>query len=95
MQLLDAGEEVNAGALLGVVRAALVRVLAVAQVGGLCERQHQRLRESLYVAEPARDRRLVRRGGRERLRRQRAPRRERQGAAFAQIGEDAPVLVGA
>ena len=68
----------HARALLRVVRAALMRVLAVAQIGDLRERRHERLGESLDVAEPACDRRLVRGGRRERLGGERAPRRERE-----------------
>ena len=68
VQLADAGEQVAARARLGVVRRALVRVLAVDEVGHLLEARDQALRERVPVEEPARDRGLVGGGDRERLR---------------------------
>ena len=47
MQLLDAREEVAARAALGVVRGALVRVLAVGEVEHLVERDDERVGERL------------------------------------------------
>src|SRR5262249_59256438 len=81
MELLDAGQQVDPCALLRVVRAALVRVLAVPQVGDLHERRDERLRKGLDVREPVGDRRLIRGGGRERVSRKRAPTVERELAA--------------
>ena len=94
MQLLDPREQVAPRALLGVVRGALVRVLAVRQVGDLLERGHERLREGLALAEPAGDRRLVGGGRGEGLGGELAARLERQLAVLAQLVEHEPVPVG-
>jgi hypothetical protein len=95
VHLLDARQQVDTGALLGVVRAALVRVLAVAEVGHLGVGRDERVRQRLDVAEPARDRGLVRSGRRERLRRERASRRERELTRLAQLCEHGRVPLGA
>ena len=65
---------------LRVVRGALVRVLAVGELGHLDEARDEPVREGLDVGEPGRDRRLVRRRCRERLGRELAARVERDGA---------------
>ena len=83
----------DARALLGVVRTPLMRVLAVAEVGHLGEGHHQHLGKRLDIPEPARDRRLVRRCRRERLRGQIATRGEREGAGLAKLREDCGVAV--
>ena len=95
VQLLDAREQMPPRSRLGVEGGALVRVLSVGQVEHLLERQHERLGERFAVGEPGRDRRLVRRGRRERLRGQLAPRVERQLARGAQLVEHEAVPVGA
>ena len=59
-ELLDAREEVAAGAGLDVVRGSLVRVLAVRELALALERDDQPGREGLAVAEPGGDRGLVR-----------------------------------
>src|SRR6185436_9559013 len=59
-ELLDAREEVAAGAGLGVVRSPLMRVLAVRKLALALERNDQLGREGLAVAEPGGDRGLVR-----------------------------------
>ena len=59
-ELLDAREEVAAGAGLDVVRGSLVRVLAVRKLALALERDDQLGREGLAVAEPGGDRSLVR-----------------------------------
>src|SRR3954453_4203951 len=83
----------DACSLLRVVRAALVRVLPVAKVHHLRERGDERVRERLDVGEPVRDRGLVRRGRRERLRRERAARGEAELARLAQLCEHRGVPV--
>ena len=88
VQLLDAREQVHAGARLRVVRGALVRVLAVREVGHLRERRDEALGEELDLVEPPCDRRLVRGGRRERLAREPAPRLERKLAVLAQLTQD-------
>src|SRR6266545_25020 len=91
-ELLDLGKQVAPRAGLRVVGTALVRVLPVAEVLHLLEGERQRLREVVVLAEPGRDRRLVRRRRRERLGRETAPRLERELAALAQLAEDVAVL---
>ena len=59
-ELLDAREEVAAGAGLHVVRGSLVRVLAVGKLALALERDDQLGREGLAVAKPGGDRSLVR-----------------------------------
>src|SRR5918999_1943236 len=59
MDLLDARKEMAPRPGLRVVRRALVRVLAVREVGDLLVRERERVREALAVAEPRRNRRLV------------------------------------
>ena len=62
-----------------VVGGALVRVLAVGEVEHLLEGGHEVVREVvLALGEPARDRRVVARGGAERLGRERLARLRRQ-----------------
>ncbi len=94
VHLLDAREQVPAGAAVGVVRGALVRVLAVREVEHLLEREHERRRERLGLGEPGGDRRLVRRGRRERLGCELPPRLERERAVPAELVEHEAVLVG-
>ena len=53
VQLLDAREQVHAGARLRVVRGTLVRVLAVRELGHLRERRDEALGEELDLVEPA------------------------------------------
>src|SRR5581483_3763866 len=79
---------------LGVVRGALVRVLAVRQVALLPEGGDQALRERLPVREPLRDRRLVRGRDDERLARERAPRLQGELAVVAELGEHRAVPFG-
>ena len=93
MELLDAREEVHACALFRVVRRALMRVLAVPQVGDLREGERKRVGQPCHV-EPARDRRLVRGGRRERLRGEGAARVERDLTGFLQLVEDGRVASG-
>ena len=79
--LLDHREHVHARADLRVVGGALVRVLAVGEVGHLLVRRHQQRREVLLLLdEPARDRRVVAGGVGERLRGERLARAEREPA---------------
>ena len=93
MQLADPGEQVAPYARLRVVGGPLVRVLAVDEVGHLLEAGDQEIRERVAVGEPARDRRLVRGGHRERLGGQRAAGLERDHARFAELREDRPVAL--
>ena len=79
---------------LGVVRGALVRVLAVGEVEHLVERDDERVGELLARVEPGRDRGLVRGGVRERLGREAAARLERELTARAQLLENRVVLLG-
>ena len=81
-------------ALLAVVGRSLMRVLAVGEVGHLLERERQLLGELLHLAEPVRDRRLVRGRRRERGAGELAPRVERDFAVLAQLAEHDVVLVG-
>ena len=83
VQLLDTREQVDARPLFCVIGAALVRVLAIPEVSHLVESGDERLRECLYVAEPARDRGLVCRGCGEGLGGEGTPRRDREIAALA------------
>ena len=94
MQLADPGEQVPPRTRLGVVRRALVRVLAVDEVGHLDEARGVGLRERVDVAEPARDRRLVGRRGREGLRSEHAAGLAGDTARLAQLGEDRAVALG-
>src|SRR5439155_16648378 len=94
MQLLDAREEVAADAALGVVRGALVRVLAVGEVEHLVERDDERVGELLARVEPGRDRGLVGGRVRERLRRQATTCIERELPARAELLEHLVVLLG-
>ena len=94
MQLADTGEQVPPGTRLGVVRRALVWVLAVDEVGDLDEARGEGLRERVDVAEPARDRRLVGRGGREGLGSENAAGLAGDVARLAQLGEDRAVALG-
>src|SRR5512146_1219282 len=83
-----------ADAALGVVRGALVRVLAVGEVEHLVERDDERAGELLARVEPRRDRGFVGGGVRERLRREAPARVERELAARAQLLEHLVVLPG-
>ena len=94
VQLADTGEQVPPGTRLGVVRRALVWVLAVDEVGDLDEARGEGLRERVDVAEPARDRRLVGRRGREGLGRENAAGLAGDAARLAQLGEDRAVALG-
>ena len=78
VELLDPGEQVPARAVLAVVRGVLVRVLAVREVALLREREREACRELLDLREPGRDRRVVGRRRRERLRGEAPPRRRRR-----------------
>ena len=93
MQLAHAGEQVATRSRLGVVRRALVRVLAVDEPGHLLEARDQELWERIPVEEPARDRGLV--GGRdgECLRGECAPGLERDLPGLPQLGQDRPVAL--
>ena len=95
--LLDSRQDVRAGAHLGVVRGALVRVLAVGQVGDLLVGANVQRREVLgLLGEPARDRGVVARGVGERLRGERLARWHRElGARRAQLVEHGVVGLGA
>ena len=95
MQLLDAREQVRARSAVGVVRGALVRVLAVGEVEHLVECEHERLGERLALREPCCDRSLVRRGGGERLGGELAPGLQRDLSAGPELVEDEAVPVGA
>ena len=83
-----------AGAGLAVVGRALVRVLAVGELALPRERKRDPRREALAIGEPGRDRRLVGRGGRERLGGKRPTRLERQVTAPLELGQDRVVLRG-
>ena len=76
VQLLDARQQVRARAALGIIRRALMRVLAVGEVEHLVERDDERLGECLTLGEPRRDRSFVRCGCRERLGCELSPRLE-------------------
>src|SRR5438552_14202083 len=76
VDLRDTGEEVRTTAALGVVRGALVRVLAVREIEDFLERQHECLRERFELREPRGDRGVVRRRGCEGFRGEFAPRLE-------------------
>ena len=80
-----------------VAGAALVRVLAVAQLlVGALEREHEVRGQRLVALEPPHDRGVVRGGAGERLERERAPGRVGERAAVgAQLVEHAVVLLGA
>ena len=95
--LLDHRQQMRARADLLVVRGALVRVLAVRQVGDLLVGAHVQRREVLgLLGEPARDRGVVARRVREGLGGERLARRHRQlGAGRAQLVEHGVVGLGA
>jgi hypothetical protein len=86
-------EQVHAGAHLLVVRGALMRVLAVGQVGDLLVRPDEQGREVVgALGEPAGDRRVVAGGVGERVARKRLARLDRERAAGRlQLGEHAVV----
>src|SRR6266571_5104232 len=77
----------HARALLRVVRASLMRVLAVAKVHDLREGGDEGFREGLDITEPAGDRSFVRGGRRECLRRQRSSCLAGEVALLPQLGE--------
>src|SRR5918994_7364068 len=80
-------------ALLDVVRGALMGILPVREVSGLCEAGDETVGERLTSQEPGRDRSLVRRGCRERLGRQAPPRVLREPPRRAQLLEDLRVTL--
>ena len=90
-ELADVREQVRRRADLRVVGGALVRVLAVGEVGDLLERAHEQRREVLALLdEPARDRGVVAGRVGERLGRERLARGERElPLAVAQLVEHA------
>ena len=95
LELLDAREDVRPRAALGVVRRALVRVLAVRELHHAVEDRHVRLGEHLVLAEPARDR-AVERGGRlEGAGGERASRRSGDVGAEPELLDDRLVVLGA
>ena len=93
VELLDTGEQVRPRAALRVVGGTLMRVLSVGELERLVERDRENVREGLAVRKPARDRRLVRGGRRERPRRECAPRLGGQLTPRPQLVEHRPVVL--
>src|SRR5215207_5595386 len=83
VELADTRKEMPPRTRLGVVRRALVWVLAVDEVGDLDEARRVALRKRVDVAEPARDRGLIGGRRRERLGREGTARLGRETARLA------------
>ncbi len=94
-ELLDARQQMAAGAALAVVGGRLVRVLAVGEVGDLLEAECEAVPVFAGVGEPRCDLGVVGGGRRERRRRKLAPRLERRRAELAQLAEHVLELLGA
>ena len=94
LQLIDPGENVHARAALLVVRALLMRVLAVGDGVREVEDRQDRLGELLVTREPRGDRGVVRGCARERAGGQRAPRLEVDVTAGAQLLEHHVEVLG-
>ena len=95
LELLDPREEVRARAALGVVRRALVRVLAVGELEDALEDGHVASRGSLVPRRASPRRAVERGGGLEGAGRERAPRRLRDLGVDAELLDERLVVLGA